>query len=289
MPSAQYLVDKFNDMKTLPHVAIRVSQMVRSESATMQEFEEIIRLDPVLVTRLLRLVNSPYFGLSNQVNSIAKAVVFIGMKHLRNLVAVEGLRNLYRDDGATEGEIFSRKNLWIHSATVAVLAQMISRRIFGEDGEDVFLAAIIHDIGLIIEDQLTGQEIRRVFNDYLAKNQGEPITVFEDSVIGTNHAKVGRLLATEWHLPEEVIEAIRFHHCFDKKFPIPSVIGILQLAEFMACKMNYGVVGGCCDPLPGYLTGHLKSNMADYKVLLKALPAEMAKAKELYDSDQEKE
>jgi putative nucleotidyltransferase with HDIG domain len=286
MPSAQNLVDKFNDMKTLPHVAIRVAQMVGTESATMQEFEEIIRLDPVLVTRLLRLVNSPYFGLSSQVNSIAKAVVFIGMKHLRNLVAVEGLRNLYREKD--KGEIFSPKSLWIHSATVAILSQMISRRIFGEDGEDVFLAAIIHDIGLIIEDQLAGAELRRVCTDYLAKDHEESITVLEDTVIGTNHAKVGRLLATEWHLPNQVVEAIRFHHSHDRQFPIPSVIAILQLAEFMACKMQYGVVTGRCDPLPAYLAGHLKTKMADYKVLLKALPAEMAKAKELYDSEQEK-
>lgn len=287
MPSAQNLIDKFNDMKTLPHVAIRITQMVGNESATMQEFEEIIRLDPVLVTRLLRLANSPYFGLSSQVNSIAKAVVYIGMRHLRNLVAVEGLRNLYQDN--QEGGIFSRKDLWIHSATVAILAQMISRRIFGEDGEDVFLAAIIHDIGLIIEDQLVGAELRRVCTDYLAEDHEEPITMFEDAVIGTNHAKVGRLLASEWHLPDQVVEAIRFHHSFDKQFPIPSVIGILQLAEFMACKMHYGVVAGRCDPLPDYLAGHLKSKMADYKVLLKSLPAEMAKAKELYDSEQQKE
>jgi len=272
-------------MKTLPHVAIRVAQMVKSESATMQEFEEIIRLDPVLVTRLLRLVNSPYFGLINQVSSISKAIVFIGMKHLRNLVAVEGLRKLYRDNGKVSEGIFSRKNLWIHSATVAVLAQMIARRIFGEDGEDVFLAAIMHDIGLIIEDQLVGQDLRQVFSEYLTNDQAQPITAFEDAIIGTNHAKVGRLLAADWHLPDEVIEAIRFHHNSDKKFPIPSVVGILQLAEFMACKMKYGVVRGRCDPLPAYLTEHLKSNMTDYKVLLKGLPAEMAKARELYDSN----
>jgi len=121
------------------------------------------------------------------------------------------------------------------------------------------------------------------------KIHAEPITIHEDTVIGTNHAKVGRLLATQWHLPDQVIDAIRFHHNHDKQFPIPSVIGILQLAEFMACKMHYGVVGGRCDPLPDYLAGHLQSRMAHYKVLLKALPVEMAKAKELYDAGHENE
>ncbi|MBI5556071.1 MAG: HDOD domain-containing protein [Deltaproteobacteria bacterium] len=286
MPSAQNLVDKFNDLKTLPHVAIKLTQMVGSETSTMQDFEQVIKLDPVLVVRLLRLVNSPYFGLSSQVESIAKAVVFIGMKHLRSLVAVEALRNLFKEK--TDGEVFSRKNLWIHSATVAILGQMITRRIFGQDGEDVFLAGIIHDIGLIVEDQLAGDDLRKVCAEYLVNGHEDSITGIEDSLIGTNHAKVGRLLATEWHLPETVIEAIRFHHRYDKEFPLPSVIGILQLAEFMACKMNYGVVSGRCDPLPAYLNGHVKSKMADYKVLLKALPEEMAKAKELYDAEPEK-
>lgn len=281
MPSARTLVDKFNDLKTLPHVAIRVTQMVSSESATMQDFEEVIKLDPILVVRLLRLVNSPYFGISSPVESIAKAVVFIGMKHLRNLVAVEALRNLYKDK--KDGSEFSRKNLWTHSATVAILAQMISRRIFGEDGEDVFLAGIIHDIGLIVEDQLTGGELVQVCNSY--RDGERVISEIEDEIIGTNHSKVGRLLATDWQLPEAVIEGIRFHHRYDKAYPIPSVVSILQLAEFMACKMNYGVISGRCDPLPSYLTSHLKSKMADYKVLLKALPGEMAKAKEMYESD----
>jgi len=281
MVSARTLVDKFNDMRTLPHVAIRVTQMAGSESTTMQDFEEVIKLDPILVVRLLRLVNSPYFGLSKDVESIAKAVVFVGMKELRNLVAIEALRTLFKD--SKDNPDFSRKNLWVHSATVAILGQMICRHIFGIDGENVFLAGIIHDIGFIVEDQLIGEELRQVCTAFAA---GQPsIADIEDEIIGTNHAKVGRLLAAEWKLPDEVIEAIRFHHRKDKEYPIPSVISVLQIAEFMASKLKYGVVTGRNEPLPKYLISHLKSRVIDYKVLLKSFPAEMAKAKELYESD----
>lgn len=282
MPSSRELVEKFNKLKTLPHVAIRINQMVNSESATMQEFEEVIKLDPILVARLLRLVNSPYFGLVQKVDSIAKSVVFVGMKHLRNLVTVESLRNLYKDREDAVG--FSRKNLWFHSATVAILGQLIARRIFSQDGDDIFLAGIIHDIGIIVEDQFVGRELRLLLADYLKGNKD--ISIYEDEVIGTNHCKIGRLLAGEWNLPDEIVEAVRFHHRRDKEYPIPSVISILQLAEFMACKLNYGVVKGHNDPLPPYLTSHLKGKMSEYKVLLKALPAEMAKARELYESDE---
>ncbi len=281
MHSAKSLVNKFNDLDTLPHVAIRVSQMVNSEKATMQEFEQVIKLDPVLVVRMLRLVNSTYFGLNSKVESIAKAVVFIGVKHLRNLVAVEGLRDMFQE--ADDQSDFSKKSLWVHSATVAILGQMISRRIFGEDGEDVFLASIIHDIGLLVEAQLVGKEFLQVIEAY-KKGQGD-ITVFEDRIIGTNHAEIGYLLAAEWRLPDTVIDAIRFHHRYDKAYSLPGATAILQLAEFMAGKMNYGVVSGRSDTLPPYLTNHLKEKMADYKVLLKALPSEMEKAKELYEAD----
>ncbi len=282
MPSARYFVDKFNVEKTLPHVAIRISTLVNSDAATMQDFEEIIKLDPILVARLLRLVNSPYFGLHNKVESIAKAVVFIGIKHLRNLVTVESLRNFFKEKG--DDSLFSRKNLWFHSATVAILSQMISRRIFGQDGEDVFLAGIIHDIGLIVEDQLASEELIKVCSMY--QKGGRVISDIENEILGTNHSKIGKLLASEWQLPEEVVEAVRLHHYSDKIYPIPSIISILQLAEFMAGKLKYSILAGYSDPLPDYLKSHLKSQMAQYKVLLKALPGEMEKARELYGADE---
>ncbi len=283
MPSARELVKKFSDLKTLPHVAIKVTQMINSESTTMQNFEEVIKLDPILVMRLLKLVNSPFFGLANKVDSISKAVVFIGMKNLRNLVAVEALRDLF--NSREDGENFSRRNLWMHSATVAILTQMISKRIFGMEDENIFLAGIIHDIGLIVEDQLVGDLLRKACA--LTVSTQKPLIETENELIETNHCKVGSLLCSEWNLPEEVLGAIRFHHSFDKENSIPSVISILQIAEYIAEKMKYGALSGYVSPLPVYLVPHVKERMTDYKILLKTLPDEMAKAKDLYESPED--
>jgi len=281
MPTAQSLVQRFNDLKTLPDVAIRVSQMACVDSTTIQDFEEVIKLDPVLVMRLLRLVNSPYFGLASRVESISKAVVFIGIEQLRNLVAVEAIRDLFTDHEPDPP--FSRKNLWVHSATVAILCQMISQRIFSRSGDNAFLAGIMHDIGLIVEDQLVGTDLRKVCMAYAEGS--EQLCRYEELMIGTNHGRVGRLLCDQWRFPEEVIIAIKMHHDSDAVEPIPSLTAILQLAEFMACKLGYGVVKERLEPLPSYLADHLKGRMTEYRVLLKALPEEMAKAKELYELD----
>ncbi|MDH3393723.1 MAG: HDOD domain-containing protein [Desulfobulbaceae bacterium] len=280
MPSAQELVRKFSDLKTLPHVALRLTKLVNDDRSTMHDFEEVIKLDPVLVTRLLRLVNSPYFGLINKVESIPKAVVYVGMKNLRNLVAVEALRNLFRGGENENG--FSRKNLWIHSATVAIVSEMIAKRIFGQEGEDVFLAGIIHDIGLIVEDQLEGDLLAKACANYdPARNT---MAKCEQEEIGTDHCLVGNLLAKEWRLPNEVLKAIRLHHDMDRKHPLGSITSILQLAEYISGKLGYSPIVGRFDQLPHYLVRHVRSTMTNYKVIMRDLPSEMAKAKDLYET-----
>ena len=280
MPSAKDILRKFSELKTLPHVAIKVTQLVNDDRSTMQDFEEIIKLDPVLVTRLLRLVNSPYFGLSQKVESISKAVVFAGMKQLRNLVAVEALRGMFKGDEAD----FSAQKLWLHSATVAILAGMIAKRIFGKDGEDVFLAGIIHDIGLIVENQIVGEQLREACKAF-REGKGT-LSECERNVIGADHAEVGYLLTKAWGLPQEVLSAIKSHHLARQVKSVSSTGSILQLAEFMSSKMQYWGIPGPIEALPPELTGHVKEKVADYKIIIRDLPGEMAKAKELYESDE---
>lgn len=281
MYSAEEIIGKFQDAKTLPHVAIKVTQLVNDENSTMQDFEETIKLDPVLVTRLLRLVNSPYFGLANKVESVAKAVVFVGMKSLRNLVAVEALRDIF---AGKEEAGFSRTHLWLHCATMAILSDMIGKRIFGDAREDLFLAGIIHDVGLILEDQVAGDLLREACALYVPGEK--PLTECEREVIGTDHCEVGFKLAKEWKMPEDVLKAIRFHHDSARKVDPASVVGILQISEYIGGRMKYAMLPDRIEPLPGHLVRHVKSMMSNYKIIVRDLPGEMSKAKSLYESDE---
>jgi putative nucleotidyltransferase with HDIG domain len=159
---------------------------------------------------------------------------------------------------------------------------MISRRIFRKEGDDVFMAAILHDIGLIVMDQIVPNDFRKACLDY-SKGEKFPLFESENQNIGTNHTEVSWMMAKDWKLPEEVVDAIRNHHDYVTEYPIPSVISILQLAEFMACKLKRSIVFDTIDPLPSYLESHVKENIAEYRVLLKALPDEMNKAEELFE------
>lgn len=283
MPSAQLLLKKFNDIKTLPHVAIRLSRLISDEKSTIQQFEELIKLDPTLVLRLLRLVNSSYYGLCQKVETISKAVVFIGTKNLRNMVVMEALKGIFKDGG--ENGSFSRPKLWLHCAATSICARMISERIFGKKGEDAFLAGTLHDIGMIVELQVTRDLFLKACEAY--KPPDKPLTECEKEILGTHHASVGYLFAREWKLPTEVQEAIKCHHAYLSDVSPASITGIIQVAESIVSKSDYPAIPGMEGILSPSLEKHLQEMFGEYKTLIRDLPDEMEKAKDLYEMQPE--
>jgi putative nucleotidyltransferase with HDIG domain len=283
MKTALGLLKKFNDVKTLPHVAIRLSHLIADENSPIKEFEKIIKMDPTLVVRLLRLVNSPYYGLQQKVESISRAVILLGMKNLRNMVVVQALKDIFKV--SSEDHIFSRRKLWLHCAAVSICSQMISERIFQEKGEDAFLCGILHDIGIIVEDQVAHGQFIQCCNSYLSKST--PFVEHEREFIGTDHCTVGYLLAKEWKLSGEVKDAIKHHHKATDNISESSISGILQIAEYIVTKLDYPAVNGMQGQLAPVLFEHVRDNLMEYKSLANDLPKEMAKAKEIYDNEPE--
>ena len=284
MNTTESVLRKFNSLKTLPHVAIRLTQLISNENTPINEFEKVIRMDPTLVIRVLRMVNSPYCGLMQKVESISRAVVFIGMRNLRNMIVTEALKDIFR--GGAEKGAFSRRKLWLHCVAASICGQMIAERIFGINGEDAFLAGILHDIGLIVEDQVESELFQQACLAYDPDEKG--LTEYEQSIIGTHHCTLGYRLAKEWRLSVEVQQGIKHHHDDLKKVDPGSITGILQIAEYIVTQAEfYAVLGNMRARLSSPLTEHIKSNLGEYNVLAKDLPDEMVKAKELYELDED--
>jgi putative nucleotidyltransferase with HDIG domain len=284
MASAPSLLKKFNNTKTLPHVAIRLSKMISDENSTVQDLEEVIRLDPTLVLRLMRLVNSSYYSLREKVESISRAVVFIGLKNLRNMVVLEALKDIFKKkEGKDNG--FSRSQLWLHSAAVSIGSQMISERVFGIKGEDAFLCGILHDIGMIVEEQVAQPLFQQACESFTPATQTFPQV--EKEVIGTNHSAIGSLLARDWRFPAEVQEGIKNHHKELAEVEPSSISGIIQTSEYLVSRLNYRAMEGMNGMLSPPLAKHIHGNLEEYKTLTRDLPGEMLKAKELYEFQSE--
>ena len=282
MPKAREIVQRVKVMKTLPNIAVRLTRMISDDSSSLQEFEEVIRLDPTLVLRLLKIVNSPFYALSTEVESIAEAVAFVGMENLRNLIVMDIFKHIINT--APSGSGFSRTNLWRHSAAVGVTSQMISERVFETKGENAFLCGLIHDIGLIIEDQVVPELFMKAFS---ACTGGEAdITRHEDAEIGCNHTRVGWHIARDWHLPPAVQEGIRDHHTAKIKADPGSITGVVRIGEYLVNRMDFTPFPGNISPLPQTLLDHMHSRIRDYKAIAADLPEILEKADDVFGLDQ---
>lgn len=274
------ILSRFNDIKTLPHVAIKLSQLLSDENSSLNQFEELIRMDPGLVVRLLRAVNSPYYGLMQKVDSISRAVLFIGIKGLRNMVVTEALKDIFKMN--SNSEAFTRSRLWMHSAAVGICSQMIAERVFSLKGEDAYLCGILHDIGLIVLDQTVHDQLIEVLKAY-DPAKGLNITAYENEIIGTNHTVIGSMLAKNWNLPEAVQEGIRQHHRVNESLKPGGSGSITQCADYIVSQLKFEIITGMRPTLAAETTEHIKANLQEYKALGRDLPGEMQKAKDLYE------
>lgn len=243
----------------------------------MKDFEEVIKMDPVLVSRLLRLVNSSYYGLAQTVDSIGRAVAFLGMKNLHNLVVNDALKKFFV--GAEVDSIFSKKDLWIHSAAVSICSKMIAERIFGINGDDAFLGGILHDFGLLVLEQVGQEEFHKICASVKSTSS---LLEMEQETFATDHCEICYLMTLDWNMPVGIQESIRNHHLISDDIEPSSLTGILQISEYITGQLDLSTLPDVKIEISPPLIKHLQDNIDEYTVLIDDLPDEMEKAQSIY-------
>lgn len=282
-PSAKRIIKRFNSLKTLPHVSIKLTQLMADEQTSVRDLEGIIRYDPTLVVRLLKLVNSPYYGLRQKVGSIAEAVTFLGIENLRNIVVVAALKDIFRKCPASN--VFLPEKLWLHSAVVAICCQMIAERIFQQKGEDAFLCGILHDIGLIAIAQAEPENFIKIWEQQ--QGNARDVVLSEKEIVGTDHGALGYYLCNEWKISHNIREGIRRHHQYDGRFSPSDISGILQISEYLTARLDHGMAPGIQVELAPCLREHVRDMIMEYRVVSRDLPEEIAKAAAIYATSEE--
>ncbi len=277
MSATKEFIEKFTDVQPLPHVVTTLTALIADPESTMKDFEEVIKMDPILVTRLLKLVNSPYYGLAHSVDSIGRAVAFIGMKNLHNLVVTDALRNIFVEPKTNT--FFSKKKLWMHSAAVSICAKMVAERIFAINGDDAFLCGILHDFGLLVEEQVKCEEFYALCTTCKSTDE---LVKLEQQTFDTDHCQIGHYMTLDWNMPVAIQEAIRDHHELTGDIVPSSLTGIIQISEYIAAQLNYSTLPDVSTDISPHLFDHLQDYMDEYTVLIEDLPEEMSKAQAIY-------
>jgi len=204
---------EISHIATLPEVTLKIIELVEDPSSTAQDLHEVISNDPALCSRILKVVNSSFYGLPGQIASINRAIVMLGLNAVKNIAIAASLAKLFRGGELTP--FFSAKELWDHSNAVAVASKMLSDRLGMGLGDEAYLAGLIHDIGIMVEMQFDRSNLIDALDRCNADISGNPsvsLLETEEEVFGANHQDFGKGLCEKWKFPTPFMAAAGYHH-----------------------------------------------------------------------------
>ena len=193
------------EIPSIPHVLHAILTLTSDPASSSRELEEKILTEPGLVTHLLKTVNSAYFGLSQKVASIKQTIVLLGFTSVRSIASGLTLINAFNHlPHLTRRYVLT---VWTHSLASAGLTRILARSRLQEKQDELFLAAMVHNVGHLVLAQYFQQEY-----DDLAKGNPFPSVEEEKKRFEVDHAEVGAILLEEWRFAEEIVHLVRAHH-----------------------------------------------------------------------------
>jgi putative nucleotidyltransferase with HDIG domain len=199
-----------DSLPTLPIVALRIGEVIHSNNVSVHQVAEILRTDPATSAKLLRLVNSPYFGIPGGVSDVARAIPFVGFNTLYQLVLSITVLEALDANGGT----FDPKQLWLHSLTVGTAARELATELRFADAGACFTAGLLHDMGKIALAKLEPDKLAKVF----ASMRDEGLTMHEAEAKHDlpAHDRIGSRLARQWRFPATLATPIEQHHSINQ-------------------------------------------------------------------------
>ncbi|MBU0965256.1 MAG: HDOD domain-containing protein [Proteobacteria bacterium] len=240
MNDIQNLISQTGDLPTLPDVAVRINREMNNEALNAKLLGEIIADDTALAAKILRLSNSAFYGLSKQVTTLNKAVMILGFNTVKNLALSVSIHSLFKERPNSPIDV---KGLWQHSLGCAVAAKIIADNLNKKFGDEAFLFGILHDIGKIVFINTIPQDYEKAL--VLLQEGNMTQAEAEIEVMGFNHQRLGSQLLDIWKFPDNIIQAVKYHHDPQLKTAkidpqLKDLIRSLFLGNQMAKALNLG-------------------------------------------------
>ncbi len=233
--------DELQDLPPLPTVIVRVMQTINDPTTSASDLNRLISADQALASKVLRLVNSSYYGFPRKIATITNAVVILGFNTVRNLTTSLGVFNAF--DARGQKTALDRDAFWAHSMGVAAAAGVIARRksIGAKSIEEVFVGGLLHDIGKLFLDQYFPDQYAIAIK--LAAAAKISVWEAEKTALGVGHALVGKRIAEKWNLPLSLTAMITLHHqpVFAKEYF--ELAATIQAADYVARRLALGNAG----------------------------------------------
>ena len=208
MQAALEKVISYPSLPSLPAVAIQILELTRDPNVSIKQIGKVVENDQAIAAKVLRTINSSYYGLASPCPSIQRALGYLGLNTVRSLVLGFSLVDSFRN--STEHAGFDLQSHWRRALFGATSARTIANRACCTDPDEAFIASMLQDVGMLAASMALGDE----YNDAIAEAGGDHFAVerIEQERLGFTHSEAGSLLAKRWRLPVSMIESVRNHH-----------------------------------------------------------------------------
>lgn len=208
MSNMREVLDNIGELPTLPDVVAKINQLVVSPDTSANDINNVISNDLALSAKILKVVNSPFYGFPRRITSITYAVVILGFRAVRNLALSAFILDAFgkgKDITAFDVHAF-----WDHSLCTAVAASSTANAVESESADDAFMGGLLHDVGKVVMSQFLPDDMEAVLRE--VKERDCLFLEAEKAILDYDHAEVGALLLEKWNLPQSIVDVVRYHH-----------------------------------------------------------------------------
>jgi len=238
-PDLNRIIARVEDLPTLPRTVLKITELVNDPKSSARDLARIITDDQVLAARLLRLVNSSFYGFPQRISTITGAIVLLGFDAIRNLLLTTSVFDLFSN--RKNASLIRQEQFWDHSLGCAVGSKIIGNHLRYDKVEELFVSGLLHDIGKIVEMIF----LPEAFKEIVKRVRDENILMIaaEERILGYRHPEVGKLLAEKWNLPPKLTSVILHHHQPSEAGRFALEAAIVHLADILCRSLNIGYGG----------------------------------------------
>ena len=195
------ILNSFKEFPAMPNVVMQALNVMKDPESSLKELAKIISYDQSLSTKVLTLVNSAYYGFSQEITSVSRAIALIGMSKAKNIIITVAMRPMLTNQGD--------KELWKHSITTAVGCEIFAKNFRLMDPDEAFVVGFLHDLGKVVlnmKDSALYDKVKETvkYNHNLLET--------EQAYFGVNHCQIGSLLVKRWQMPLLINNVVKYHH-----------------------------------------------------------------------------
>lgn len=197
-----------SEISSIKQIVTEILRLINDDESCAKDLKDLIEKDPPLCAKLLKRANSAYYGYPRTICDIQEAIVCMGFDAVRELSLNQKVCDLFARQDCLNG--YSRVSLWKNSLAVAICCKMIFRRELQLRGDNIYVAGLLHNLGIIVEDQFFQEQFKQALA--LLVEDEKNLHFHETELMLVNHAEIGWAIAVNWNFPEELSTAIKLHH-----------------------------------------------------------------------------